>query len=61
MTKFTYKALESFEGYTVDYVTGIYVTVFGKGILLLYAYSHRVSKENYQQILKHGRYGAYCV
>ena len=51
MIKFTDKAFESFEGCTGDYITGIYTTVFDKDILLLHAYSHRISKENHPQIL----------
>jgi len=47
MIKFTDKAFENFEGYTEVCSTGIYTTVFDKDILLLLAYSHRVSKENY--------------
>jgi hypothetical protein len=51
MIKFTDTTFESFEGYIGDYSTGIYTTVFDKDILFMHAYSHRVSKENYPQIL----------
>jgi len=69
MIKFTDKAFQSLEGYTGDYSTGIYTTLFHKDILLQLAYSHRVSKEklpsnpekNYSSNLSACGYGAYCV